>query len=69
MELKGILVNDTAYGNIKKIAETITEMLRESVVDMSVSIKIFIGKVKGEEWADKPFVAFDTENPNMQKKE
>jgi len=37
---------------------------------MSFAIKFFLGKVKGEEWADKPFAAFDTENPeNMEKKE
>jgi len=30
---------------------------------MSFAIRGFLGKVKGEEWADKPFAAFDTENP------
>ena len=98
--MKGILVYDTSYGNTKKIAETITEALRESGIEvdlfnvkdvkkfrqtdysflvlgsptkfgtMSFAIKFFVGKVKGEEWADKPFAAFDTENPeNMEKKE
>ena len=30
---------------------------------MSFAIKFFLGKVKGEEWTNKPFAAFDTENP------
>ena len=30
---------------------------------MSFAIRSFLGKVKREEWADKPFAAFDTENP------
>jgi menaquinone-dependent protoporphyrinogen IX oxidase len=37
---------------------------------MSFAIKGFLGKVKSEEWVNKPFAAFDTENPeNMEKKE
>ena len=37
---------------------------------MSFAIKFFLGKVKSEEWMNKPFTAFDTENPeNMAKKE
>ena len=30
---------------------------------MSLAIRGFLGKVKGEEWINKPFAAFDTENP------
>jgi menaquinone-dependent protoporphyrinogen IX oxidase len=30
---------------------------------MSFTIKRFLGKVKSEEWMNKPFAAFDTENP------
>jgi menaquinone-dependent protoporphyrinogen IX oxidase len=30
---------------------------------MSFTLKRFLGKVKGEEWVNKPFAAFDTENP------
>jgi menaquinone-dependent protoporphyrinogen IX oxidase len=98
--MKGIIVYDTSYGNTKKIAETISDTLRESGMEidlfyvkdvkklrpndysflilgsptkfgtMSFAIKMFLGKVKGEEWVDKPFAAFDTENPeNMEKKE
>jgi menaquinone-dependent protoporphyrinogen IX oxidase len=36
---------------------------------MSFAIRGFLGKVKSEEWVNKPFAAFDTENPeNMEKK-
>lgn len=35
---------------------------------MSFTVKSFLGKVKGEEWMNKPFAAFDTENPeNIEK--
>jgi len=30
---------------------------------MSFTFKRFLGKVKSEEWVNKPFAAFDTENP------
>ena len=30
---------------------------------MSFAVRSFLGKVKGEEWKNKPFAAFDTENP------
>jgi menaquinone-dependent protoporphyrinogen IX oxidase len=37
---------------------------------MSFAIRFFMGKVKSEEWANKPFAAFDTENPeNIEKTE
>jgi len=42
---------------------------------MSLTMKFFLGKVKSEEWMNKPFAAFDTENPEnveqarLQKKE
>jgi menaquinone-dependent protoporphyrinogen IX oxidase len=91
--MKGIVVFDTSYGNTKTIAQTISETLRESGMDvdvfhvkdvknlsikdynflvlgsptrfgtMSFSIRGFLGKVKSEEWANKPFAVFDTENP------
>jgi menaquinone-dependent protoporphyrinogen IX oxidase len=98
--MKGIVVYDTSYGNTKKVAETITETLKESGIEvdlfdvkdvkklsgkdygflvlgsptkfgtMSFSMKGFLGKVKSEEWMNKPFVAFDTENPeNVEKKQ
>jgi len=98
--MKGIVVYDTSYGNTKKIAETITETLKESGIEvdlldvkevkklsakdhnflvlgsptrfgtMSFAIRSFLGKVKSEEWMNKPFAAFDTENPeNLEKKE
>ena len=35
---------------------------------MSFAIRGFLGKVKNEEWVNKPFAAFDTENPeNIEK--
>jgi len=37
---------------------------------MSFAIRGFLGKVKSEEWMNKPFTAFDTELPeNIEKKE
>jgi menaquinone-dependent protoporphyrinogen IX oxidase len=37
---------------------------------MSFAIRGFLGKVKTEEWVNKPFAAFDTENPeNIERKE
>lgn len=30
---------------------------------MSFTVKGFLGKVRSQEWANKPFAAFDTENP------
>lgn len=35
---------------------------------MSFAFKRFLGKIKNKEWIDKPFAAFDTENPeNIEK--
>ena len=37
---------------------------------MSLAFKGFLGKVKSEDWVNKPFAAFDTENPqNIQRKD
>ena len=96
--MKGLVIYDTSSGNTKKIAETITETLKESGIEsdlfyvkdvkklsgkeynflvlgsptrfgtMSFAVKSFLGKVKTEEWRNKPFAAFDTENPeNVEK--
>ena len=96
--MKGLVIYDTSTGNTKKIAETITETLKESEIEsdlfyvknvkklnakdydflilgsptkfgtMSFTMKSFLGKVKTEEWINKPFAAFDTENPeNVEK--
>jgi menaquinone-dependent protoporphyrinogen IX oxidase len=98
--VKGIVIYDTSHGNTQKIAETITETLKESGIEvdlfdvknvktlsgnnysflvlgsptkfgtMSLTIRLFLGKVKSEEWINKPFLAFDTENPeNIEKKQ
>jgi menaquinone-dependent protoporphyrinogen IX oxidase len=100
LKVKGIVVFDTSYGNTKKIAETISETLKESGIEvdafyvkdakklsakdysflvlgsptkwgtMSFTFRGFLGKVKSEEWMNKPFAAFDTENPeNIERKE
>jgi menaquinone-dependent protoporphyrinogen IX oxidase len=91
--MKGIVIYDTSYGNTKKIAETISETLKASEIEvdlfdvkevrklraneynflvlgsptkfgtMSFAIKFFLDKVKNEEWINKPFTTFDTENP------
>jgi menaquinone-dependent protoporphyrinogen IX oxidase len=37
---------------------------------MSFTVKGFLGKVKSKEWMNKPFAAFDTENPeNIERQE
>ena len=37
---------------------------------MSFAVKRFLGKLKAKEWRDRPFAAFDTENPeNLEKPE
>ena len=37
---------------------------------MSFTTKRFLGKLKGKEWTNKPFAAFDTENPeNIERNE
>jgi len=36
---------------------------------MSLTTRSFLGKVKEEEWMNKPFTAFDTENPENIEKE
>lgn len=98
--MKGVVVYDSSYGNTRKVAETITETLKRSGLDvdllyvkdvkkfepgeyqflvfgsptrfgtMSLALKFFIGKLKGNGWEGKPFAAFDTENPeNLEKDE
>ncbi len=100
MEMKGIVVYDTSHGNTKTIAETVTETLKKSGIEvdlfgvkdvkklnakdynflvlgsptrfgtMSFAIRRFLGKLKSEQWMNKPFTAFDTENPeNIERKE
>jgi menaquinone-dependent protoporphyrinogen IX oxidase len=100
LKTKGIVIFDTSYGNTRTIAETISETLKESGIQvdafyvkevkklgakdydflvlgsptkfgtMSFAIRFFLGKLKREEWMNKPFAAFDTENPeNIERKE
>jgi flavodoxin len=91
--VKGIVIYDTSHGNTEKIAETISDAIKASEIEvdlfhvkelkklssndynfmvlgsptkfgtMSFAVKFFLGKVKSEEWINKPFAAFDTENP------
>jgi menaquinone-dependent protoporphyrinogen IX oxidase len=98
--MKGIVIYDTSHGNTQKIAETITETLKESKMEvdlfhvkdvrklsakdydflvigsptkfgtMSFAVRFFLGRMKSEEWMNKPFTAFDTQNPeNIEKEE
>ena len=98
--MKGMVVFDTSYGNTRTVAETISEVLKESGIEvdtfkvkdvkklstkdynflvigsptrwgtMSFTVKGFLGKVKGDEWANKSFAAFDTElAENIEKNE
>ena len=98
--MKGIVIFDTSHGNTRTIAETISETLKKSGIEvdvfyvkdvkklsardydflvlgsptkfgtMSFTVKGFLGKVKREEWMNKPFATFDTENPeNIERKE
>ncbi len=98
--MKGIVVYDSSYGNTKAIAETISETLKESGIEVdtfyvkhvkklsakdynflivgsptrfgtaSFTIMGFLGKMKSKEWINRPFAAFDTENPeNIERKE
>ena len=98
--MKGIVVYDTSHGNTRKIAEAISDTLKESGIEvdlfdlkdlkrlsgrdydfivlgsptkfgtMSFAIRGLLGKVKSEEWMNKPFAAFDTENPeNIERRE
>ena len=98
LNVKGIVIYDTSYGNTQKIAETIAEVLKEAEIEvdffyvknikklngndynflvlgsptkfgtMSFAVKSFLGKIKSEEWQNKSFAAFDTENPeNLEK--
>lgn len=100
LNMRGLVVYDTSYGNTKTVAETIAEKLRESGIEvdlfhvkdikrlnskdysflvvgsptrfgtMSFAVRGFLGKVKSEEWMNKPFAAFNTENPeNVEKKQ
>jgi flavodoxin len=100
VKMKGIVVYDSAYGNTRKIAETIAETLKGSGIEvdtfyvkdvkklsardysflvlgsptkfgtMSFTVKGFLGKVKSKEWMNRPFAAFDTENPeNIERQE
>ena len=96
--MKGIIIYDTSYGNTQKIAEVLSETLKDSGIEndvfhikkikkingkdynflalgsptkfgtMSFAMKFFLGKINSKDWANKPFFASDTENPeNVEK--
>jgi len=46
--MKGIVVYDTSYGNTKKIAETITETLRESGIEVDLFYVKDVKKLSGK---------------------
>jgi len=58
--------------NVKKLGATDYSFLAlgspTKYGTMSFAMKFFLSKVKDEDWKNKPFVAFDTENPeNVEK--
>jgi menaquinone-dependent protoporphyrinogen IX oxidase len=68
----GIEVDLFDVKNVKKLnAENYNFLVLGSPTrfgTMSFAIRGFLGKVKSEEWVNKPFAAFDTENPeNVEK--
>jgi len=48
--MKGIVVYDTSYGNTKKIAETITETLRESGIEVDLFYVKDVKKLSGKNY-------------------
>ena len=68
----GIEVDLFAVKNVKKLsAKDYNFLILGSPTKfgtMSFAIRGFLGKVKSDEWMNKPFAAFDTENPeNVEK--
>jgi menaquinone-dependent protoporphyrinogen IX oxidase len=64
----GIEVDLFDVKNVKLSAEDYTFLVLGSPTrfgTMSFAIRGFLGKVKKEEWMNKPFAAFDTENPDI----
>ena len=63
----GIEVNAFYVKDVKKISAKEYNFLvlgsPTKFGTMSLTVKFFLGKVKSEEWMNKPFAAFDTENP------
>ena len=63
----GIVVDLFDVKNVKKLSGKEYDFLvlgsPTKFGTMSLAIRFFLGKVKSEEWMNKPFAAFDTENP------
>jgi len=49
--MKGIVVYDTSYGNTKKIAETITETLKESGIEVDLFDVENVKKLSGKDYS------------------
>ena len=74
LEASGISMDTLYVKDVKKLSAQDYDFLvlgsPTRFGTMSLAVKGFIGKVKPNEWANKPFAAFDTENPeNMLKDE
>ena len=70
----GIDIDSFYVKNIKKLKSSNYDFIilgsPTKFGTMSFTVKGFLGKLKKEEWMNKPFAAFDTENPeNIEKKQ
>ncbi len=63
----GIKVDLFDVKNVKKLSSKEYDFLvlgsPTKFGTMSLMVRFFMGKVKSDEWKNKPFAAFDTENP------
>lgn len=71
---RGIAVDTFYVKDVKKLSADDYDFLvlgsPTKFGTMSLTVKGLLGKVKSKEWANKPFAAFDTENPeNIEKKQ
>jgi menaquinone-dependent protoporphyrinogen IX oxidase len=69
----GIEVDTFYVKNVKKLSGKEYDFLvlgsPTKFWKMTLAVKGFLGKVKSKEWVNKPFAAFDTEDPeNIEKK-
>jgi len=74
LQESGIVVDTCYVKDVKKLNSKDYDFLAlgspTKFGTMSFTVKRFIGKLKNTEWLNKPFAAFDTENPeNIEKGE
>ncbi len=74
LEESGIEANASYVKDVKKVGAKDYDFLvvgsPTRFGTMSFTMRFFLGKVKGKEWTNKPFAAFDTENPeNIERNE